>query len=138
MQKIDLDALSIEELAKLRDNAGVKLTERVNARRKELEAELARLSIYGKGRQGARPSAPKLVKENVREALKEPAKDSQGQELRERRLEPSRTRDMRSAINSRGPCGSRLACGTHRPSPRRAIARHSPQVRESFNDCARS
>ena len=51
MQKIDLDALSIEELAKLRDNAGVKLTEKVNARRKELEAELARLSIYGK-RQG--------------------------------------------------------------------------------------
>jgi hypothetical protein len=75
MQKIDLDALSIEELAKLRDNAGVKLTEKVNARRKELEAELARLSIYGKGGKAA-AVAPKLVKENVREALKEPAKEA--------------------------------------------------------------
>ncbi len=78
MQKIDLDALSIEELAKLRDNAAVKLTERVNARRKELEAELARLSVFGKpgkAKGKAAPAAPKLVKESVREALKETAKD---------------------------------------------------------------
>jgi hypothetical protein len=78
MQKIDLDALSIEELAKLRDNAAVKLTERVNARRKELEAELARLSVFGKpgkAKGKAAAAAPKLVKENVREALRETAKD---------------------------------------------------------------
>jgi hypothetical protein len=75
MQKIDLDAMSIDELAKLRDNAGVKLTEKVNARRKELEAELARLSIYGKGSKVA-AAAPKLVKEDVREAVKEPAKET--------------------------------------------------------------
>jgi hypothetical protein len=74
MQKIDLDALSIEELAKLRDNAAVKLTERVNARRKELEAELARLSVFGKAGK-AKAAAPKLVKESVREALKGAAKD---------------------------------------------------------------
>ena len=76
MQKIDLDAMSIDELAKLRDNAGVKLAEKVNARRKELEAELARLSIYGKGGKTATAVAPKLFKENVREALKEPVKES--------------------------------------------------------------
>ncbi len=78
MQKIDLDALSIEELAKLRDNAAVKLTERVNARRKELESELARLPVFGKpgkAKGKAAPAVPKLVKESVREALKETAKD---------------------------------------------------------------
>jgi hypothetical protein len=78
MQKIDLDALSIEELAKLRDNAAVKLTERVNARRKELESELARLSVFGKpgkAKGKAAAAAPKLVKESVREALRETAKD---------------------------------------------------------------
>src|SRR5215207_694776 len=60
MQKIDLDAMSIDELAKLRDNAGVKLTEKVTARRNELEAELARLSVYGKGGKAAAAAAPKL------------------------------------------------------------------------------
>ena len=84
MQKIDLDAMSIEDLAKLRDNAVVKLAEKVNARREELEAELVRLSIYGKGGKGgkgdkggkAAAPEPKLHKENAREALKQPAKES--------------------------------------------------------------
>lgn len=78
MQKFDLDALSIEELAKLRDNATLKLAERVNARRKELQAELARLTTYDKDvkvKGKAAPTAPKLVKESVREALREPVKD---------------------------------------------------------------
>ncbi len=78
MQKIDLDALSIEELAKLRDTATVKLAERIHARRKELQTELARLATYdkdGKAKGKAAPSAPKLVKDSVREALKESAKD---------------------------------------------------------------
>lgn len=48
MTKIDLDALSIEELASLRDDAAQKLTEKVAARQAELEAELAALSRYGK------------------------------------------------------------------------------------------
>ncbi|WP_322515957.1 hypothetical protein SR870_23810 [Rhodopseudomonas palustris] len=48
MAKIDLDALSIEELASLRDDATLKLSEKVAARQAELEAELAALSRYGK------------------------------------------------------------------------------------------
>jgi predicted Holliday junction resolvase-like endonuclease len=46
MAKIDLDSLSIEEVAALRDNATDKLMEKVAARRAELEAELAKLSQY--------------------------------------------------------------------------------------------
>ena len=81
MQNIDLDALSIEELAILRDNATTRLAERIHARRKELQTELSRLATYDKdGKDGkvkgkAAPSAPKLVKESVRQALKEPVKD---------------------------------------------------------------
>jgi hypothetical protein len=48
MAKIDLEALSIEELASLRDNATEKLAQKVAARQAELEAELERLSQYGK------------------------------------------------------------------------------------------
>ena len=40
MAKVDLEALSIEELASLRDNATEKLAEKVAARQAELEAEL--------------------------------------------------------------------------------------------------
>jgi hypothetical protein len=65
MQKVDLDAMSIEELAKLRDNATAKLAEKVEARQQELEAELARLSIYGKPRKAV--PAPKLLKQSVKE-----------------------------------------------------------------------
>ena len=48
MAKIDLDSMSIEELAVLRDNANAKLLEKVAARQVELEAEMERLSQYGK------------------------------------------------------------------------------------------
>jgi hypothetical protein len=48
MAKIDLDALSIEELASLREHAADKLFEKVAARRAELEAELEKLAQYGK------------------------------------------------------------------------------------------
>jgi len=48
MAKIDLDQLSIEELADLRERANAKLLEKVAARQAELEAELERLSQYGK------------------------------------------------------------------------------------------
>ena len=67
--KADLDAMSIEELAKLRDNAIAKLAEKVAARQKELEAELEKLSIYGKPARKTAP-APKLVKENKDHAAK--------------------------------------------------------------------
>ena len=48
MAKIDLDSLSIEELAGLRELATDKLFEKVAARRAELEAELEKLAQYGK------------------------------------------------------------------------------------------
>ena len=48
MAKIDLDSLSIEELAGLREHATDKLFENVAARRAELEAELEKLAQYGK------------------------------------------------------------------------------------------
>lgn len=48
MAKIDLDTLSIEELAALREHAADKLFEKVAARRAELEAELEKLAQYGK------------------------------------------------------------------------------------------
>ena len=48
MAKSDLDSMSIEELAVLRDNANAKLLEKVAARQLELEAEMDRLSQYGK------------------------------------------------------------------------------------------
>jgi hypothetical protein len=48
MAKNDLDSLSIEELAALRENATDKLMEKVAARRTELEAELEKLSQYDK------------------------------------------------------------------------------------------
>ena len=48
MTKFDLDSLSIEELAALRDRATDKLAEKVAARQAELEAELEMLAQYGK------------------------------------------------------------------------------------------
>ncbi len=48
MAKIDLDSLGIEELVILRDRAIEKLAEKVAARQAELEAEMERLSLYGK------------------------------------------------------------------------------------------
>ena len=44
MAKNDLDSLSIEELAALRESATDKLLEKVSARRAELEAELEKLA----------------------------------------------------------------------------------------------
>jgi hypothetical protein len=48
MAKIDLDGLSIEELAALRDGTIEKLAQKVAARQAELEAELERLAQYGR------------------------------------------------------------------------------------------
>jgi hypothetical protein len=73
MAKIDLDSMSIEELATLRDNASAKLLEKVAARQVELEAEIDRLSQYGKpGKKAlAAPPAPKAKKgERVEKAEK--------------------------------------------------------------------
>jgi alkylated DNA repair dioxygenase AlkB len=48
MAKIDLDSLNIEELAALRERTIEKLAEKVASRQVELEAEMERLSQYGK------------------------------------------------------------------------------------------
>ena len=58
MAKIDLDSLSIEELAALREHATDKLFEKVAARRAELEAELEKLAQYGKPVKKARRARP--------------------------------------------------------------------------------
>jgi DNA polymerase III delta subunit len=58
MAKIDLNALSIEELAALRDSAIEKLAEKVAARRAELDAELEKLSLYDKPAKKSQAVAP--------------------------------------------------------------------------------
>ena len=52
MAKIDLESLSIDELAALRDAAAAKLLEKVTARQMELEAEMERLSQFGGSKAG--------------------------------------------------------------------------------------
>ena len=66
MAKIDLDSLSIEELAELRERANAKLLEKVAVRQAELEAELEKLAHYGKPAKKAAlaPNAPKPRKGN--------------------------------------------------------------------------
>ena len=58
MAKIDLEALSIEELANLRAHATEKLAEKVAARQAELEAELEKLSQYGKPARKSQTTPP--------------------------------------------------------------------------------
>jgi len=58
MAKFDLDSLSIEELADLRERATAKLAEKVATRQAELEAELDKLSQYGKPAKKALATAP--------------------------------------------------------------------------------
>jgi hypothetical protein len=76
MAKIDLDSLSIEELAALRDNATDKLMEKVAVRQAELEAELERLSQYGKPAKKSLAAAPvakaKKSDEKKSDEVKEP------------------------------------------------------------------
>lgn len=75
MAKVDLDSMSIEELAALRDNANAKLLEKVTARQLELEAEMERLSQYGKPAKKALASPP-------------PAKPKKGEKKSEEASEP--------------------------------------------------
>lgn len=70
MAKIDLESLSIEELAALRDQASDKLSEKVAARQAELEAELEKLSHYGKSVK--KSQATPVAKPKKEDAAKEP------------------------------------------------------------------
>jgi hypothetical protein len=81
MAKIDLESLSIEEVAALRDSATDKLTEKVAVRRAELEAELEKLSQYDKPAKKSQAAAPlpkaKKSDETKSDDVKDPiAKDS--------------------------------------------------------------
>jgi hypothetical protein len=82
MAKIDLDSLSIEEVAALRDNATDKLMEKVAARRAELEAELEKLAQYDRPAKKSAAVVPVATKPRKADEAKEPvarepiAKDS--------------------------------------------------------------
>ena len=74
-KKNELDSLSIEELAALRENATDKLMEKVEARRAELEAELETLSQYdrlAKKSQVAPVAKVKKIDDKKNEEPKEP------------------------------------------------------------------
>lgn len=70
MAKIDLDSLSIEELAALRDAATEKLTQKVVARQAELEAELESLAQYGKLTRKSLMMAPVAKPKKTDEAMR--------------------------------------------------------------------
>ena len=67
MAKIDLDAMSIEEIADLRDLATDRLAEKVAARRAELEAELEKLAQYDKSARKSQVAAPVAKAKKVQE-----------------------------------------------------------------------
>jgi hypothetical protein len=72
MANVDLEALSIEELASLRDRAIEKLAEKVAARQAELEAELERLSQYGARPAKKKEAAPTGARAKKSEKAAEP------------------------------------------------------------------
>jgi hypothetical protein len=74
MAKIDLDAMSIEELAVLRDSVSAKLLEKVAARQVELEAEMERLSQFGKPAKKTL-AAPVVTKPKKSEKKQDPASE---------------------------------------------------------------
>ena len=77
MAKSDLDSLSIEELAALRERVTEKLAEKVAARQRELEAEMDKLTQYGKPARKVQ-SAPvaKAKKSDETREPKEPIADA--------------------------------------------------------------
>jgi hypothetical protein len=75
MAKIDLESLSIEELATLRDRAIEKLAEKVAARQAELEAEMERLSQYGKSSKKSPAAAAPAAKSRKRQEKGEEKND---------------------------------------------------------------
>lgn len=67
MQKVDLDSMSIDDLAKLCDQASEKLAEKVAARQRELAAEMEKLAAFSKKTKAV---APKKDLKDIKEALK--------------------------------------------------------------------
>jgi ribosome recycling factor len=79
MTKTDLNSLSIEELATLRDLASDTLAEKVAARQAELEAELERLLLYG--RSVKKSQATPVAKSKKDEAIRDDASKDQGSKV---------------------------------------------------------
>ena len=75
MAKIDLDSLSIEELAALRECATDKLMEKVAVRRAELETELEKLSQDGKPVKKSQEPAPVVKTKKSDEKKSEEARE---------------------------------------------------------------
>ncbi len=67
MQKVDLDSMSIDELAKLCDQASEKLADKIAVRQQELAAEMEKLAALGKK---AKVASPKKDLKDIKEALK--------------------------------------------------------------------
>jgi hypothetical protein len=97
MAKIDLDGLSIEELATLRDNATEKLAEKVAARQAELEAELEKLSLYGKPVK--KSQATPIAKPKKDDAAKEPVAKTELNKTELNKTEPNKTEPNKAALN---------------------------------------
>jgi len=76
MAKIDLDSMSIEDLVNLRENVNAKLLEKVAARQLELEAEMERLSQFGKSAKKS-PAPPQAVKAKKSEKKGDEAREPQ-------------------------------------------------------------
>jgi hypothetical protein len=85
MAKIDLDSLSIEELASLRENTTDKLMEKVAVRRAELEAELEKLAQYDRPAKKSLAAAPvvKAKKADDRKADDKKADEKNSDEAKE-------------------------------------------------------
>lgn len=64
MQKIDLDSMSIDDLAKLLDQATETLADKIAIRQQELTAEMEKLAAFGKK---AKAFAPR---KDIKDALK--------------------------------------------------------------------
>jgi DNA-binding protein H-NS len=75
LAKTELDSLSIEELARLRDQATEKLYEKVAARQAELEAELERLAQYARPVKKSQ-AAPAVAKAKRSDEPKEPVAEA--------------------------------------------------------------
>ena len=80
MAKIDLDSMSIEEVADLRDSATDKLAEKVAARRAELEAELEKLAPYDKPAPKSQLAAPAVKARKNQETAEAARKSSEVKE----------------------------------------------------------
>ena len=106
MAKIDLDSMSIEEVAALRDSATDKLAEKVAARRAELEAELEKLAQYDKPARKSQVAAP------ARQGQEEPG---------ERRGRQGRSKERRGQGTGRQGGVTRRRIARLRPAPDHAV-----------------